>query len=164
MERPRLTITSKPIDNIIEALGIAGLLWLLGSSVYFYASLPEIIPRHFNAYGQPDGYSRKEIIWTLPVLGSLLYAGMTLLSRYPHLFNYPQRVTQKNAAELYTLGMRLNKSLRTIIACLLAYMNHSVIQTSLGNQSGLGIGFTPVVLALIFGTIAYFLYQFSKIR
>ena len=99
MERPRLTITSEPIDKIIETLGIAGLLWLLGSSVYYYDSLPEIIPRHFNAYGQPDGYSQKEIIWTLPILGCLLYAGMTWLSRYPHLFNYPQKVKQKNAAE-----------------------------------------------------------------
>lgn len=164
MERHVISVPSTISDKMWDIIGFMALLFLMATSIWYYKDLPEIIPRHFNAYGQPDGYSSKGIIWTLPVLGCLLYVGLSWLNNFPHLFNYPQKVTEENAVQLYTLGKRMNRALKTIISCVLSYMNYAIIQTALGQQQGLGVGFTPVILILIFGTLGYFLYRFAQVK
>ena len=68
MERPKLKIELAPVDKATELIGIIGLLILIALPIYFFDKLPEIIPRHFAANGEPDGFSGKGIIWTLPII------------------------------------------------------------------------------------------------
>ena len=127
--------------------------------LYYFEKLPETIPIHFVANGEADGFSGKGIIWTLPIIGMVMYVGMFWLNKYHHIFNYPQQVTKENAERLYTIGTRMIMTLNSIITCIFAYITYSTIQTSLGNQDGLGTWFTPVFVILIFVVTGYFLYQ-----
>jgi uncharacterized membrane protein len=162
MERPKIKVALEPIDKIIERLGIIGLVILIGLPLFYFDKLPETIPRHFGADGKPDAFSGKGIIWTLPVIGFAMYAGLFWLNRYPHIFNYPQKVTQENAKRLYTVGKRMIRTLNTLITCLFAYITFSTIQVALGNQSGLGTWFLPNFMILTLGTTAYFLSRLMK--
>jgi len=159
MERPKLKIELAPVDKATELIGIIGLLILIALPIYFFDKLPEIIPRHFAANGEPDGFSGKGIIWTLPIIGIVMYVGMFWLNKYPHIFNYPQQVTKDNALRLYTIGTKMIRTLNAIITCVFVYITYSKIQTALGNQDGLGTWFTPVFMILIFGVTGYFFYQ-----
>ena len=159
MERPQLKIELEPIDKASELLGILGLLLLIGLPIYYFDKLPETIPRHFGANGEPDGFSGKGIIWALPAIGFIMYVGMFWLTKYPHIFNYPQQVTRENAKSLYTAGTRMVRTLNTIISCIFAYITYSTIQTALGNKSGLGTLFMLIFTIVILGTIGYFLYK-----
>ena len=44
---------------------LAWIAWLIG----IYPELPERIPIHFNAAGEVDGWGKKGMIWTLPLIG-----------------------------------------------------------------------------------------------
>lgn len=162
MDRPRLKIQLEPIDSLIEVIGIIGLILLIGLPIIYFSELPETIPRHFGFNGQPDGFSGKGIIWTLPIVGVVMYVGMFWLNKYPHIFNYPQQITEDNAERLYKMATRMMRTLNALIACIFAYITHSTIQTALGNQNGLGTLFTPVFMVLIFGTVGYFLFKSVK--
>lgn len=162
MERPRQDIRLERIDQILEIVGIIGLALLIGLPIFFYGALPDVIPRHYNAVGQPNGYSEKGIIWALPAIGLILYLGLSLLNRYPHKFNYPQRVTKENAARQYKNATRMLRMLNCIIAGVFVYITYSTIRTALGKQNGLGDYFLPTFLALMFGTIGYFLYKLTR--
>ena len=59
-ERPKLHIKLDTYDKIIEAIGWIGLLILIILPIYYYPELPEIIPRHFDLNGKPDGYGNKK--------------------------------------------------------------------------------------------------------
>lgn len=159
MARPRINIELKPVDIITELIAILGLVLLIGLPMYFFDELPDSIPRHYGANGEPDGFSEKGIIWTLPIIGVLMYVGMFWLNKYPHIFNYPQEVTKENAKRIYTIGTRMIRTLNAIITCVFAYITYSTIQTALGKQSGLGNWFTPILMMFIFGITGYFLYQ-----
>ena len=159
MKKPRPVIRLTTADIITKLVGILGLLLLIGLPIYFYNSLPDTILRHYGANGEPDGYSDNAIIWTLPVIGVIMYVGMFWLSRYPHVFNYPQEVTEDNAERLYTIGTRMMRTLNAIISCVFAYITYSTIQTSLGQQSGLGTWFTPIFMTLLFGAVGYYLFK-----
>lgn len=162
MQRPKMKIELEPIDKIIGWLGVLGLVILIGLPLYYFDQLPETIPRHFRADGTPDAFSGKGIIWTLPVIGFAMYAGLFWLNKYPHIFNYPQQVSQENAKRLYTTGTRMIRTLNALITCLFAYITYSTIQVALGNQSELGSWFLPVFMILTLGITAYFLSRLMK--
>lgn len=47
---------------------LVGLMWVAG--IFFYQSLPDILPTHWNMAGEVDGYGSKEIfVWLFPAIG-----------------------------------------------------------------------------------------------
>ena len=159
MKHPKRTVRLEPVDKALNALGVIGLVLLLALPAYYYPSLPETIPRHFDAAGQPDAYSSKAVIWVLPAVGTLLFLGLQWLCRYPHTFNYNVPITEQNAEAQYRIATRMIRSLAAVITCTFAYIAYATIQVALGQQSGLGGFFTPVFLVVLFGVIGYFIWR-----
>lgn len=159
MDRPRIKIELDISDWIIEIIGLAFLVLMIGFPFYYYNQLPETFPLHFNASGEPDGFSQKNMLWTLPAIGLVLYIGMSILNRYPHLFNYPKEITEENAPRQYRIATKLIRSLNMLIAVSLFYLVLGIIQTSMYKQDGLGAYFAPIFLATILVTIGIYMYQ-----
>lgn len=159
MGRPRIQVKKTPVDIVIEIIGILGLILLISLPIYYFEQLPETIPKHFGANGEPDGFSGKGAIWTLPIIGVVLFVGLFWLKKYPHIFNYPQQVTEENAERLYTIGIKMITMISAIITCVFAYIMYSTIQTALGHKNGLGTWFSLVFATWIIGITAYFFYQ-----
>lgn len=162
MSKPRIHIQLTPIDWVIELIGILGLFILIGLPTIYFGKLPDIIPVHFGFNGQPDGFGSKDAIWMMPILGTLMYLGISWLNKRPHIFNYPQKVTEDNAERLYKTATRMTRTLNAIIACIFAYITFVIIQTAFGNQNGLGTMFIIIFLILILGGTGYFSYKMKQ--
>lgn len=156
MERPKIIPRPGEVDKLLEAVGIAGLLFLIGVPIYYYGALPETIPHHYDATGKPDAYGEKGIIWTLPLLGIALFVFLSVLKKSPHMFNYTVKITQENAERQYALALRMLRTLNAIITCSFAYIAFGTVRAALGMQDGLSRVFTPVFLILIVGTVVFF--------
>lgn len=156
MERPRIIPRPDEVDKLLEAVGIAGLLFLIGVPIYYYGALPETIPRHYDATGKPDAFGEKAIIWTLPLLGLALFVFLSALRKSPFMFNYTVKITQDNAERQYALANKMLRAISAIITCGFAYIGYGTVQTALGKQDGLSRVFTPVFLILIMGVVVYF--------
>lgn len=162
MERPKIKIHLDISDYIIEVIGAIFMIMMIGWPLYFFNELPEIIPRHFNAAGEPDGFSQKNIIWTLPAIGLVIYIGMFFLNKFPHIFNYPKGITQENAEQQYRIATKLIRTINMLTAVSFFYIGYGTIQTALNKQDGLGTFFLPIFLLVIFGTIGIYMYQALK--
>jgi len=127
-KRPRIHIERSLLDYFVEALGAVGLFALIALPIYFYRYLPAEIPTHFNALGEVDAYGSRGMIWLLPGIGLLIYLGLTILNRYPHHFNYLVKVTESNAARLYTTGTRIIRLTKVVIVLLFAFMSFKTIE------------------------------------
>jgi len=103
-ERPKIKLVLNLMDKITEVAAISVLVAFWMYTLVSYKTLPEIIPTHFVADGQADGFGLKWTILTLPLMGLLFYIGLTVLGRYPHKFNYPVTITLNNAEKLYRSG------------------------------------------------------------
>ena len=159
MNRPKIKIALQPFDIILEILGVIALIVLVTLPLIYFGDLPDKIPSHFNIKGQPDSYSQKSSIWVLPALGIFLYLAMHLINRYPHVFNYPQKITKDNALRHYSLATRMIRILSILITCAFAYLVYASIQTAIGRSSGLGVGFSPMFVISILGVIGYSLFK-----
>ncbi|MHC1705427.1 MAG: DUF1648 domain-containing protein [Tenuifilaceae bacterium] len=162
MERPKIHIELKPVDIIIEVIGLIALLLLIFLPIFHFSELPPKIPTHFNALGQPDSYGSRNIILLLPLLGILLYSGLTILNRFPHIFNYPVPISNNNAERLYIIGTRTIRFLKTIIVILFLFITYQSIYISLGKAKDLGLYFLPIFTSLISIVVFIMIYKMFK--
>ena len=146
--RPKIKIEKDTGDLIIEVLGWTGVLLLFLLPFFYYDQLPDKVPSHFNASGDADAYSRKEFIWVPALIGALLYIGVFVLNRFPHLFNYPSEINEQNAERLYRMASKWMRIINLSVLCVFIYLLHSTIQTSLNNQNGLGKYFVIIFILL----------------
>ena len=107
MNRPKIKIKLDFFDKIFEGIGILRILLQIGLPLLYYGDLPDIIPRHYGLNGEPDGFSKKSIIWSLPIIGVIMHIGMRTLNKYPHIFNYPTVITKENVKRLYQIASKM---------------------------------------------------------
>lgn len=162
MKRPKIKIKLDPIDKVIQVITLLGLITLIILPIYYYDILPEQIPSHYGANGLPDDYSGKGIIWALPLIGLVLCAGLYWLNKYPHTFNYPQKVTEENAERLYTVSTKVTRFINAQMAIVFAYLTFSTIHTAIGNQDGLSPHFLVLFIICNFVTFGYLLFKSTK--
>ena len=156
-ERPRINIDKTLIQKWFD---VAALTFLFLSIVYVsfeWYGIPNRVPIHFNAAGEADNWGAKTTIILFPVLGILLWGGLTLLERYPHRYNYVVRITDGNAALQYRSAVVLIRFLKNTIALLFAYLTVESVQIAKGLDEGLAWWLMPLFLTLIISAIILYI-------
>ena len=155
--RPKITIDLTKVDRTLEGLCLIILILLWTGTIAGFSKLPDQIPSHFNAAGQADDYSSKRSIFTLPIVATIFYLGMTIINRYPHVYNYPATVTAENARRLYTSATRLIRTLKLAVVVIFSAIVLLTYKSVFNKGDGLGFWFLPAVLALMFVPVIIYL-------
>jgi len=161
-ERPKLNLELTMIDKTLEILGWTSILAIWVLTITNYTNLPDIIPIHYNGAGEADGFGRKTTILILPLIATVLFIGITISNKFPHIFNYPTNITQDNALRQYTNATRLNRYLKLIIVVIFGFIEFKTIQSANGQADGLGIWFLPMTFGLTFIPLTYFIVKSFK--
>ncbi len=160
--RPKLIIELTKVDKVLEASCFIILIILWTGTIAGFSKLPDQIPSHFNAVGQADDYSDKTSIFTLPIVATVLYIGMTILNKYPHIYNYPATVTAENARRLYTSATKLIRVLKLAVVVIFSGIVFMTYKTSLTHSDGLGAWFLPLAVGLMILPNIFYLLKSSN--
>ena len=162
MKKPKLKIKLEKFDYLLEAASWMGItsLWLL--FIFNYKELPQIIPTHYNLKGEVDNLGEKSTLIFLPIVASIIFIGLSIVSRFPHLMNYPTTITIENVRAQYQISTRLLRILKISIVIIFSLILYSTILHANKNSHDLGKWFLPSVLILIFVPIFYYLIKASK--
>lgn len=155
--RPKIKLVLTTADKIVEIIGWLTLVILWNVTLWSYSNLPDTIPIHYNIAGQVDNYGSKVTIFILPIMGTILFIGMTILNMYPHIFNYPTKITIDNAARQYSNATRMFRYLKFTILLIFSFIVFKTLQITKGESQGLEVWFLPITLGLIFIPITIFL-------
>ena len=142
--------------RILEIVASVAVIVLILLPVLFYPQLPQQIPIHFDAAGRPDAYGDRSLIWWLPAIGTVLYAGLSLLGRLPPAARPPRQASGRAAAIRYHDGKHLLQYLKAITLLLFAYLTAAKISIALRWSIGLGTAFTGFCLLAVGGLLAYY--------
>jgi uncharacterized membrane protein len=152
------------LDYSLEVISLLGLVAILVLPIIFYSQLPETIPVHFNATGNPDSFGSKATLWILPALAAVIYVFITIGSRYPDKFNYPVALTPENTQRQYKNSILMLRFVKAIVTVLFFYVVVMSVLTGLNRATGIGIYFLPVFIVTLLGTIGFFLYRMFRLR
>jgi uncharacterized membrane protein len=163
-DRPKIKLELTTTDKTFEIMGWLSVLTIWVLTITNYSQLPETIPIHYNGEGQADSFGGKATILTLTAMATALFVGMTFLNKFPHIFNYPIRITEENAIRQYTNATRMIRYLKLIIVVVFGLIAFKTIQNVNGRADGLGTWFLPLILGLIFLPLAYFVAKSLKTK
>lgn len=161
-KQPKITVDKEQIDHILTYVAFGILAFMILATVMHYPQLPDQIPIHFNAAGDPDSYGDKKMIMILPILSIIMVLGLNMLSKIPHTYNYLVSITEENAHDQYQKASRMMRAINAIIAGMFSYILWASIQVALGNWTGLGSTFLILSMLILFGTIFYFILESIK--
>lgn len=136
------------IKGILKIIAAAGLIVMIAMPLFYYGSLPDEIPRHYNFIGHPDGFGPKPMIWVLPVIGLAVFLLLNFLPRLilkqkPKKHQNPEDLHHQQQAVVLLLAL-----VNTLIMMAFAYITVMSIRVAMGQADGLGVWFTPTFMVL----------------
>ena len=163
MKRPRVKIPLTNADWVVEIVGAVFFILMFVYPWHYFDQLPESIPIHYDVAGNPKEYGSKNELWNLVLVGSVLYLGITILTFFPHMFNYLTTITEENAARQYRLATTLLRRLKVLIAFCFFEIAYGTIQIALFNSENLNAWFLPAFLIMnLVILVDYFYSAFKK--
>lgn len=162
MGRPKLKLPYSQLEKVIEIVSAFLLAGLIILTVFGMIRLPARIPSHFGADGQPNAWGGKGSLLLLPIVGACFYALITLLERFPWIFNYTVEVTEENAPRLYRIGRQGIAAVKLFMLLIFLYIQWETVRVAQGLSTGLGSWFMPVVLVALFGSIGLMIWRMFK--
>lgn len=159
---PKIALPLTTADKIKEALGLVLLFAFWYFALHYYSQLPDVIPTHFNSNGEVDGYGGKWTLFLLSAITTIIYLGITVISRFPHKINYAVPITEANAYKQYSLVTGMFRMMKIAILIVFFIIEYHTVQVALGLPSLLGKWFMLIVFTLVFAPVFYFLIQSSK--
>jgi len=147
-KRPRIKIPLTALDYILE---IVALLVVLATIILY------VVYWIFS----PEEYSIKILLlFTLPITSIFIYAMLTILNKYPHIFNFPVNVTEENAFFLYKTATRMMRWIKLLCCLLFAYIVWVIAKEAITYQE---FGLDVIFWLLIASTIIYPIFMIVRI-
>lgn len=147
-KRPRIKVPFETVGIIVELISITLLILMWGYCIINYFELPDTIATHFNAIGEPDGFGSKQTIWIIPIVATVMYIGLFILNKYPHMHNYMINITEENALKNYRFSTRIVRVVNFLCVLLMTYITYMIVESAFGKQFNLGTWFVPIVIGV----------------
>lgn len=163
-DRPRIRPEKEPVDLLVEIAALIMVVTLVSLTSLKYAGLPHQIPSHFNGSGQPDDYSDKSMIWFLVGVAVVIYIGLSILNRFPFIFNFPVNITPENAERMYRHATRCIRMMNLLLVIMFFYLTWQSIEVATGKSAGLGLWFMPVTIGAILIVTIYMVIRMYRLK
>lgn len=143
-------------ERTAEKLAIATLVALILLPFFYYWQLPQRIPMHFGATGEPDNWGHRLTIFLLPLIALGLYVMMTLVGKRPGMMNFPTKKTPENEAALIEITRLQLRYTKMLVNLLFLYLTWGIIRIALAQATTLPMWPVWVFIGLIFLMVYYF--------
>ena len=160
--RPRIKPSLSVTDKFVEVVCLTLLFFMWGFTVHIFFKMPDIIPIHFNAAGEVNNYGSKRTIFLAPVIATIIFWVLSMLNKYPWIFNYMVDITESNAARQYAIATRLLRFLKLNIVIIVAIVTIYIYLSVKGISKGPGLWFLPFVCILMLGPTVYLIIKSFK--
>ncbi|KAA3640306.1 MAG: DUF1648 domain-containing protein [Bacteroidetes bacterium] len=152
-------------ERMIEwfALFLLIAMWLF--VLMKFGALPETIPHHFNAKGEPDSWGGKAIIFLAPGIALGTYLLFYFISKMsPDSYNYPVKITEENKEFQYAISRIMLKVMNLWTMILMAYITWAIIAEAGGLQGSFNSWILWTLILGIFVITAGFLVLARKYK
>ncbi|WP_068776621.1 DUF1648 domain-containing protein [Paenibacillus sp. FJAT-26967] len=162
VSQPKLIIDRTVPERISDFLSV---LLLAGAAVLlalYWRDIPTEIPIHFNGRGEPDRYGGKAYIWMPMALACVVWIVLTLLERYPHVYNY-FNLTESNRKNQYLNARMMINIMKSEIVLFFVCISAQIYVTARNYDFNLLAWGMPVFLLLLALILAFFINRARKL-
>lgn len=133
----------------VEVAAILLLLLLWGITIWAFYELPESIPVHFDLSGTVDRYGHKSSLFLLASIATVIYIGLSLLSRFGKRFNFPNNGNGHNSAAQLAFVRKTFLLLKLLVLFIFLFITVFTCLIALNKLESMGV-WTYILLGIIF--------------
>lgn len=156
-DQPKIVPPKSDFQNIMDRIALVALVGFLAYFLFLWPGLPEQVPVHFDGSGQPDSYGHKATLLILPLISLGTYLLFVIINKKPYNFNYPVKITEKNAERQYILARNMISGLNAALIVAFFYLSWKSGMLMQGEADGLGPWFLPIFLGITLAPIVIYL-------
>ncbi|PEA54193.1 hypothetical protein CON64_13835 [Bacillus pseudomycoides] len=145
------------LERWLDGLSLIGIVVMLIYIGFIWSSLPNRIPTHFGWNGEADGFGGKGNIFIHPIVGLGFYILFHVLSRFPHLFNYPSHVTEAQKQQLFIYSRTLLGWLQIEIITFGVYSTWENAQIAMQREVEFSTISVVVFLVILVSTMIFYI-------
>jgi uncharacterized membrane protein len=163
MERPKLHLKTPMFSKIFNSIA---LIVFFGTLLYVmkqWSILPDQVPTHYNALGEPDDWGHKGFIFLPLIISILMWIGLHFLENKPHLHNYVN-IKKENIEQHYKNSALMMNVLKNELLIIFSFSTWNDVSVSVRNNSILGAWELPLILFIILGTLTIFIIRSIRIN
>lgn len=112
MYRPIVKIKPSIGDKIVEILGLMIVVSMVWFSLTMYGRFSKIIPNDTNI----------SMLIIVPIIGVILYIGLSVLQKFPHVLNYAVEVNDDNYIKLYSRAVKVIRYAKIVLVLTYAFI------------------------------------------
>lgn len=138
------------------------LVMLIGSSLYLilnWSAFPEQIPGHYNAAGEVDRWGKKSELLFVPIVVWIMYVFVSVLERFPMIWNTGITVTEENKDRIYRILKNLIGTMKLLVTG--TFVCIEMFQAAAQALPG---WFLPVSMGSLLGSMIYYIAKLVKNR
>ena len=154
-------IATTKYDIFVEVLCLILLVGTTGYLLAVWQNIPDRIVVHYNLAGHINRMADKTapMLLFLPAIGWGLYLLVTIVGRFPRLWNTGVKVTDQNRQQVYRTLKSMMGTMKLAVVAILSILN--VYGTVVRPLPG---WFLPGALVLMLGTLFFFTARLMKAR
>lgn len=145
------------LERWLDGLSLIGIVVMLIYIGFIWSSLPHRIPTHFGWNGEADGFGGKGNIFIHPIVGVGFYILFHVLSRFPHLFNYPSHATEAQKQQLYLHSRTLLGWLQFEIITFNVYSTWENAQIAMQREVGFSTISVVIFIVILVSTMIFYI-------
>ena len=155
--RPRLELPRQPVELLLDWLSLLGVGVGIALTIWGWLTLPATIPTHFDFAGNPNAYGSKATLLLLPIISTCVAALLALLTRFPHMYNYPWPITLENASRQYLLARKFLRIVMLEIVWMFAGLQWLIIQAAQNQSESRILLFVAAMVFILLLSVVLFL-------
>jgi uncharacterized membrane protein len=165
LKRPKIKLQTTQIEKAVEIFALAILLINLALIAYNWQSLPDPMPGLLTPNGSDSAeWSKMTMLMVVSGAPLVIYAGATLLSKFPQYMNYAVQITEENAPREYKNMANMTRYVKAEVMIIMLFVEWTAIQAGLGNDASLPPIFLPVCGGVLAITMGYFVYEMFRLK
>jgi uncharacterized membrane protein len=138
-------------------IALAAQIWITWQALVGPEKLPDRIPFHFDAAGNPNGWGSPASLILVPAMAAGFYLLLTVIVLFPSTFNYPVEVTEENRPRLQALAQDMFAWLKAEIVCFFAWLGWGLIQAARHPGQVFAPTGVLVFLLVVFSTLGWYI-------
>ncbi len=118
----KIKIERNWLDTVTEAVSLVCLVGVVVFLALVWNNLPDQLPAHYNFAGEVTRWGSKNIVLFLPALSWVIFGMISLIERFPQVWNTGVRVTDANRTQVYRVLKNLIQVVKALVVAVFAYL------------------------------------------
>lgn len=146
-------------DTILNVLCLIILISTILFLIVIWSKIPDKVPMHNDFAGNTDRWGSKLEIIILPIITWIIYIFITIIEKFPQIWNTGVEVTEENKERVYSILLHLISTIKFIVVCVFTYLT---VQTAVAFE--LSAWFLPIFILVILGNLLYWIWKLFKVK